>query len=61
MIFGNAASNLVQIFIVFCILNAHQIILTHALIKKTQKTPQREIERAHEYKKDWQARNIDTR
>jgi phage-related protein len=32
------------------------VILTHGLIKKTQKTPKQEIERAESYKKDFLSR-----
>lgn len=34
-----------------------RIILTNGFIKKSQKTPRRELERAERYKKDWEARN----
>lgn len=34
-----------------------RIILTHGFIKKTQKTPQREIEKAKLYRKDFLERN----
>lgn len=33
-----------------------QIILTHGFIKKTQKTPRREIEKAKKYRKDYISR-----
>jgi phage-related protein len=35
------------------------IILTHGLIKKTQKTPPQEIEKAEKYKKDYFRRKND--
>lgn len=39
---------------IFCFFDGNSIIvLTHGLIKKTQKTPQREIERAETYKRDY--------
>jgi len=34
-----------------------RIILTHGFIKKTQKTPSREIEKAKQYRKDFWERN----
>lgn len=34
-----------------------RIILTHGFIKKTQKTPPREIEKAKQYRKDFWERN----
>lgn len=34
-----------------------RIILTHGFIKKTQKTPQSEIEKAKQYRKDFFERN----
>lgn len=35
------------------------IVLTNGFIKKTQKTPRRELERALRYKRDWERRNVD--
>ena len=35
----------------------NKIIITHGFIKKTQKVPSGEIERAKEYRKDYLARN----
>jgi phage-related protein len=32
------------------------IILTHGFVKKTQKTPQKEIKKALDYKADWERR-----
>ena len=34
------------------------VVLTHGLVKKTQKTPQREIERAEAYRKDYLQRRL---
>lgn len=34
------------------------VVLTHGLIKKTQKAPQREIERAEAYRKDYLQRRL---
>lgn len=42
---------------IFCFFAGNAIVvLTHGLIKKTQKTPQREIERAELYKKEYLGR-----
>src|SRR5512135_2106123 len=39
---------------VFCFFEGNSfVVLTHGLIKKTQKTPQREIERAEAYRRDY--------
>jgi phage-related protein len=39
---------------IFCFLDGNSVIvLTHGLIKKTQKTPQREIDRAEAYRRDY--------
>jgi len=38
---------------IFSFWEGNQIILTHGFIKKTQKTPQNEIEKAENYKKDY--------
>ena len=39
---------------IFCFFDGHSVVvLTHGLIKKTQKTPQREIERAEAYRRDY--------
>ncbi|MBZ0155059.1 MAG: type II toxin-antitoxin system RelE/ParE family toxin [Alphaproteobacteria bacterium] len=44
---------------IFCFFDGHSIVvLTHGLIKKTQKTPQREIERAEAYRKDYLQRGL---
>ena len=34
-----------------------EIILTHGFVKKTQRTPRREIERAMKIRQDWRARH----
>jgi len=44
-------SNIYRLFCFFD--NGSIIVLTHGIIKKTQKTPQIEIIRAEEYKKDF--------
>lgn len=42
---------------IFCFFAGNAIVvLTHGLIKKTQKTPQREIERAELYRKEYLSR-----
>ena len=42
---------------IFCFFAGNSIVvLTHGLVKKTQKTPPREIERAEAYKKEYLAR-----
>ena len=42
---------------IFCFFDGHSVVvLTHGLIKKTQKTPQREIERAEAYRNYFQRR-----
>jgi len=39
---------------IFCFFDGNSVVvLTHGLIKKTQKTPQREIERAEAYRRDY--------
>jgi phage-related protein len=41
---------------IFCFFAGNSIVvLTHGLVKKTQKTPQREIERAEVYKREYLA------
>ena len=45
---GSDVSRVMYFFVV-----KHQIILTHGFIKKSQKTPKREIERAQKYYKDY--------
>ncbi len=44
---------------VFCFFDGHSIVvLTHGLIKKTQKTPRREIERAETFRRDYLERRL---
>ena len=44
---------------IFCFFNGHSVVvLTHGLIKKTRKTPQREIERAEAYRRDYLQRRL---
>ncbi len=51
-----------DIYRIFAFWDANEIILTHGFIKKSQKTPRREIERAQEYKKHyWYSKGIDKR
>lgn len=39
---------------IFCFFDSNSVVvLTHGLIKKTQKTPQREIDRAEAYRRDY--------
>ena len=39
---------------IFCFFDGNSVVvLTHGLTKKTQKTPQREIERAEAYRRDY--------
>jgi phage-related protein len=46
-----------NIYRIFCFFGTHSVvILTHGLIKKRQKTPKQEIERAESYKKDFLSR-----
>lgn len=46
-----------DIYRIFCFFAGHSvIILTHGLVKKTQKTPPGEIERAEEYKREYLSR-----
>ncbi|MBF0328069.1 MAG: type II toxin-antitoxin system RelE/ParE family toxin [Nitrospirae bacterium] len=44
---------------IFCFFDGSSVVvLTHGMIKKTQKTPQREIERAEAYRKDYSQRRV---
>jgi phage-related protein len=44
---------------IFCFFDGHSVIvLSHGFIKKTQKTPQREIERAEAYRRDYLKRRL---
>ena len=45
-----------NIYRIFAFWKDNEIILTHGLIKKTQKTPPNEIEKAENYKKDYLSR-----
>lgn len=39
---------------IFCFFDGHSVVvLTHGMVKKTQKTPQAEIERAEAYRRDY--------
>lgn len=47
-----------NIYRIFCFFHKGTlVILTHGIIKKTQKTPQNEIRKAEEYKKDFLRRS----
>ncbi|MDA8091161.1 MAG: type II toxin-antitoxin system RelE/ParE family toxin [Nitrospiraceae bacterium] len=44
---------------IFCFPSGNSVVvLTHGLIKKTQKTPQREIEKAEAYRRDYLQRRF---
>ena len=46
-----------NIFRLFCFFDRNdKIVITNGFVKKTQKTPQREIERAKRYRRDYLAR-----
>lgn len=46
-----------NIYRIFCFLDSHAVVvLTHGLVKKSQKTPQREIDKAESYRKDFLSR-----
>lgn len=49
------SSNISRIFYFFR--SGNKIILTNGFIKKTQKTPKKEIEKAIKYKEDFERRN----
>lgn len=42
-----------NIFRVFAFFDGNKVVLTHGFVKKTQKTPAGEIEKAERYKKDY--------
>lgn len=42
-----------NIYRIFAFWDGNKIILTHGFVKKTQKTPDNEIEKAENYKKDY--------
>jgi len=43
---------------VFCFFLNNSVVLTHGFVKKSQKTPAREIERAEAYRRDFFKRRI---
>jgi len=46
-----------NIYRIFCFFDSHSVVvLTNGLVKKSQKTPQREIARAESYRKDFLSR-----
>lgn len=49
---GNNITRILYFFYV-----EQRVILTHGFVKKTQKTPAREIERAKKMREDWKARH----
>ena len=51
-----SGSNTYRIFCFF--LNNSVVVLTHGLVKKRQKTPKQEIEKAEAYRKDFLKRRI---
>ena len=53
----NHGSNTYRILCFFA--RGNRLILTHGFMKKTQKTPQREIARAESYRKDYLSRRND--
>ena len=50
--FGSDITRVLFFFIV-----GNRIVLTHGFVKKTQKTPREEIDRAFRYRRDWKERN----
>ena len=42
-----------NIYRIFAFMDGNQIVLTHGIIKKTQKTPKREIQKAKKYREDY--------
>lgn len=50
-------SDITRTLYFFCI--DRKIIITHGFLKKQQKTPQGEIDKAKKYRKDWIRRNSD--
>lgn len=56
-----ASGNNLRVFYFF--FHGNQIVLTNGFLKKTQKTPPRELRRALRYKRDWEKRmqNADIR
>lgn len=51
---GNDISRVLYFFVV-----NRKIVLTHGFIKKTEKTPQSEIDKAKNYREDYLRRNVD--
>ncbi|PKN68391.1 MAG: hypothetical protein CVU54_15145 [Deltaproteobacteria bacterium HGW-Deltaproteobacteria-12] len=46
-----------NIYRIFCFFDSHSVVvLTHGLVKKSQKTPQSEIARAESYRKEFLSR-----
>jgi len=45
-----------NIYRVFAFMDGHQIVVTNAFVKKTQKIPVREIQEAQNYKRDYFSR-----
>jgi phage-related protein len=46
-----------NIYRIFCFFDSHSVVvLTHGLVKKSQKTPQREIDKAESYRKEFLSR-----
>jgi phage-related protein len=43
---------------IFCFFLDNSVVLTHGLVKKSQKTPAREIERAEVYRRDFFKRRV---
>lgn len=43
---------------IFCFFNGHFVVLTHGIVKKTQKTPRGEIKRAEAHKRDYFQRSL---
>ena len=50
-------NNTSRILFFFCV--GDRVVLTHGFIKKTQRTPRREIARAKRYRADYQARSAE--
>lgn len=49
---GNNITRILYFFVV-----GRRVILTHGFVKKTRKTPAREIDRAKKIREDWRKRN----
>jgi len=43
---------------IFCFFLNNSVVLTHGFVKKSQKTPAREIERAEAYRRDFFKRRV---